>query len=207
MIRIDAAWLATAPLDMRAGTDTALAQVVAVFGAAHPHTAYPCRDTLSVWLDELHPETRNHVVGKAQVVQRPAELKQAAIIELCTRQISAREMTQKPAVSRPTFYKWENQQLGPEAPAFMKRPNDCGTHYRWPGWLTRIRSGYPGSVASAITSQTIMTCQKSNKADTLQNNGTFDGTFKNNFLKSSVNAGCRLFCDSGPGTINKAAQF
>ena len=40
MIRIDAAWLATAPLDMRAGTDTALARVVAVFGAAHPHTAY-----------------------------------------------------------------------------------------------------------------------------------------------------------------------
>nr|WP_319563726.1 IS66 family insertion sequence element accessory protein TnpB [uncultured Rhodoferax sp.] len=25
---------------MRAGTDTALARVVAVFGAAHPHTAY-----------------------------------------------------------------------------------------------------------------------------------------------------------------------
>ncbi len=35
MIRIDAAWLATTPLDMRAGTDTALARVVAVFGAAH----------------------------------------------------------------------------------------------------------------------------------------------------------------------------
>ncbi len=27
MIRIDAAWLATAPLDMRAGTDTALARM------------------------------------------------------------------------------------------------------------------------------------------------------------------------------------
>ena len=40
MIRIDAAWLATAPLDMRAGTDTALARVVTVFGAAHPHHAY-----------------------------------------------------------------------------------------------------------------------------------------------------------------------
>ena len=40
MIRIDAAWLAVAPLDMRAGTDTALARVVAVFGAAHPHHAY-----------------------------------------------------------------------------------------------------------------------------------------------------------------------
>ena len=33
MIRIDAAWLATAPLDMRAGTDTALARVIATFGA------------------------------------------------------------------------------------------------------------------------------------------------------------------------------
>ena len=34
------AWLATAPLDMRAGTDSALARVVSVFGAAHPHHAY-----------------------------------------------------------------------------------------------------------------------------------------------------------------------
>ena len=37
--RIDTIWLATAPMDMRAGTDTALARVVSVFGAAHPHTA------------------------------------------------------------------------------------------------------------------------------------------------------------------------
>ena len=40
VIRIDALWLAIDPLDMRAGTDTALARVVQVFGAAHPHTAY-----------------------------------------------------------------------------------------------------------------------------------------------------------------------
>jgi transposase len=40
MIRVDAIWLATEPLDMRAGTDTALARVVKVFGAAQPHHAY-----------------------------------------------------------------------------------------------------------------------------------------------------------------------
>ena len=40
MIRIVAAWLATAPLDMRAGTDSVLARVVSVFGAAQPHHAY-----------------------------------------------------------------------------------------------------------------------------------------------------------------------
>lgn len=39
-LRIDSIWLATAPLDMRAGIDSALARVVAVFGAAHPHCAY-----------------------------------------------------------------------------------------------------------------------------------------------------------------------
>ena len=39
-IRIDAAWLTTAPLDMRAHTDSALARVIATFGAARPHHAY-----------------------------------------------------------------------------------------------------------------------------------------------------------------------
>ncbi len=40
MIRIDAAWYAVEPLDMRAGVDTALARVVAVFGEARAHHAY-----------------------------------------------------------------------------------------------------------------------------------------------------------------------
>lgn len=42
MIRIDGIWLATEPLDMRAGpdADTALARVVKVLGTARPHCAY-----------------------------------------------------------------------------------------------------------------------------------------------------------------------
>ncbi|CAM4334985.1 IS66 family insertion sequence element accessory protein TnpB [Bordetella tumbae] len=40
MIRIDQIWLAVKPMDMRAGTETALARVVQVFGAAQPHHAY-----------------------------------------------------------------------------------------------------------------------------------------------------------------------
>jgi len=40
VIRIDAVWLAVEPLDMRAGTEAALARVVNVFGAARPHHAY-----------------------------------------------------------------------------------------------------------------------------------------------------------------------
>jgi transposase len=40
VIRIEEIWLAVEPLDMRAGTETALGRVVRVFGAAHPHHAY-----------------------------------------------------------------------------------------------------------------------------------------------------------------------
>ena len=40
MIRVDAIWLATEPMDMRAGPDTALARVVLVFGEARAHHAY-----------------------------------------------------------------------------------------------------------------------------------------------------------------------
>jgi transposase len=40
VIRVDAAWFAVEPRDMRAGADTALARVVSVFGAARSHHAY-----------------------------------------------------------------------------------------------------------------------------------------------------------------------
>ena len=42
MIRIDALWLATTPIDMRMGTERLLARVVQVFGAAQAHHGYPC---------------------------------------------------------------------------------------------------------------------------------------------------------------------
>jgi transposase len=40
VIRIDAVWLATRPIDMRAGADRLLASVVQVFGAAQAHHGY-----------------------------------------------------------------------------------------------------------------------------------------------------------------------
>ena len=84
---------------------------------------YPCRGTLTVWIDELHPQVRQRIVGRAPNVQHPQELKNAAVIELCTRKTSAQEIAQKLAVCRPTLYNWKNQLLGREAPASMTHHN------------------------------------------------------------------------------------
>jgi transposase-like protein len=50
-------------------------------------------------------------------------LKQAGVMELCTRQEGAQAVAEKLGVCRPTLYNWKNQLLGREAPASMKRRN------------------------------------------------------------------------------------
>lgn len=40
VIRIDSMWMATQPVDMRAGADRLIAQIVAVFGSARAHHGY-----------------------------------------------------------------------------------------------------------------------------------------------------------------------
>lgn len=53
VVRIEAVWLCTEPMDMRAGTDTTLARVVRVFGAARPHHAYVFANKRSTCLKVL----------------------------------------------------------------------------------------------------------------------------------------------------------
>jgi len=85
---------------------------------------YPCRTTMTEWLRETLPVTTTAMVGRADRPTYSGALKQAAVIELCTRQTSANAVAQKLAVSRPTLYNWRNQLLGREAPASMKRNNN-----------------------------------------------------------------------------------
>lgn len=83
---------------------------------------YPSRETLAAWIKELCPEIRKRIVGRAVgSVPKSQKVKQAAVIELCTREQSARVVAEKTGVSRPTLYNWKNQLLGREVPASMKR--------------------------------------------------------------------------------------
>ncbi len=81
---------------------------------------YPGRGTLTKWLREALPEARKAVVGSVGQRRYPVSLKQAGVMELCTRQESAQSVADKLGVCRPTLYNWKNQLLGREAPASMK---------------------------------------------------------------------------------------
>jgi len=85
---------------------------------------YPCRATLTAWIEELHPEVGNRVISRTANVQHSPERKKATVIELCPRKTSAQVIAQKLAVCRPTLYNWKNQLLGREAHTSMKRQND-----------------------------------------------------------------------------------
>ena len=85
---------------------------------------YPVDVTLAAWLDERHPARKTRTVGKATGVRHARELKQKAVIDLCTRQDSGQAVAQKIGVSRPTLYNWKNQLLGCEVPASMKSPKN-----------------------------------------------------------------------------------
>jgi transposase len=53
VIRVEAVWLYTELMDMRAGTDTTLGRVVQVFGAARSHHAYVFSNKRSTLLKVL----------------------------------------------------------------------------------------------------------------------------------------------------------
>lgn len=85
---------------------------------------YPGRRSLMSWILELDPESRIRVVGSTDRTRRPAALKHAAILALCTRQGDAETLAQEFGVCRSSLYNWKNQLLGREVPASMKRRRD-----------------------------------------------------------------------------------
>ncbi len=85
---------------------------------------YPGRGTLTAWVREALPEKRKAVVGSVGRPRYPESMKQAGVIELCTRRETAQAVAETLGVCRPTLYNWRSQLLGREAPASMKHSNN-----------------------------------------------------------------------------------
>ncbi len=77
VIRVDAIWLATEPLDMRAGTDTALARVVSVFGSCAAASRVPLCQPPRQPHEGACARRRGHLAGRAPAAPGPLRLGRA----------------------------------------------------------------------------------------------------------------------------------
>ena len=82
---------------------------------------YPSRETLRDWCEELTPWTRKKRVSGVQYSQ---EQKKEAVIDLCTRTNSAKDIADKHGTARGTLYKWRNSLIDREVGKPMKKEKD-----------------------------------------------------------------------------------
>ena len=74
---------------------------------------YPSRITLRVWIDELAPGERKMLTSSSQHRKAPVSIeeKKAAVIDLCSKKGSAKEVAAEYGTSRGTLYQWKKKLL------------------------------------------------------------------------------------------------
>jgi putative transposase len=82
---------------------------------------YPSREMLRSWCDELAPGTRKKRVGGLQYTR---EQKKEAVIALCTRTGSTKDIAKEFGVTREALYNWKNDLLQMEDCITMPREED-----------------------------------------------------------------------------------
>lgn len=69
---------------------------------------YPSKPALTRWLDELAPGDRK----RSRRIQCSYEQKKAAVVDLCTRDGTAEEVTMKHGIDQGNLYRWKKELLG-----------------------------------------------------------------------------------------------
>lgn len=83
------------------------------------HLGYPSSTTFKHWLNEAYPERTKYCISGGAMIEYPQEKKEQAVIDLCSRAGSAKEIADQHGVSRVTLYEWKNQLLGKECSCTM----------------------------------------------------------------------------------------
>ena len=73
---------------------------------------YPSESTFKRWLNEAFPDRKKYCVSGGAMIEFPQEIKEQAVIDLCARAGSAKEVAAAHGVSRITLYEWKKQLLG-----------------------------------------------------------------------------------------------
>ncbi len=80
---------------------------------------YPCRPTLDKWINEMTPNQKKHCLSGGAVIKSSLEKKEKAVISLCTRDNSAKEVADEHGTTRSNLYKWKHQILDKECLLIM----------------------------------------------------------------------------------------
>ena len=75
---------------------------------------YPSRPMLNKWIFELAPEKKRHCRSGGAVVKYTREQKEQAVISLCSRSKSAKEVAAEHGTTRENLYNWRSQLLKEE---------------------------------------------------------------------------------------------
>jgi transposase-like protein len=72
---------------------------------------YPSRPTLAKWIGELDPNKKTHCHSSRTIVKYTREQKEQAVISLCSRSKSAKEVAAEHGTTRENLYIWRRQFL------------------------------------------------------------------------------------------------
>jgi transposase-like protein len=75
---------------------------------------YPSRPMLNKWILELAPEKKRHCRSGGAVVKYTREQKEQAVLSLCSRSKSAKEVAAEHGTTRENLYNWKRQLLEEE---------------------------------------------------------------------------------------------
>lgn len=73
---------------------------------------YPSKSTFKRWLNEAFPNRKKYCISGGAMVEFPREKKEQAVIDLCARTGSAKEVADAHGVNPVTLYEWKKQLLG-----------------------------------------------------------------------------------------------
>ena len=90
------------------------------------HLGYPSATTFKHWLNEAYPDRTRHCISGGAMIEYPQEKKEQAVIDLCSRAGSAKEIANQHGVSRVTLYEWKKQLLDADVASLLMRQD---SHY------------------------------------------------------------------------------
>jgi transposase InsO family protein/transposase-like protein len=85
---------------------------------------YPCRETLRTWIDELMPGLRRVPIRSGPTAELSEEQKREAVVELCSREVSASSVADAFGVCRVSLYNWKHRLLRDEGRLSVKDPEE-----------------------------------------------------------------------------------